>query len=379
MKWKNICKPRWKEIEQEYLPKGTKRMCSEFEGTKLYYLTNIEPHIEPHIESHIEPIQSVIVLHGISSSSLTFSELIEKFPFNTRFFVLDLPGFGKSYTRYPIHAEQYITTYIEIIRQFMDTQAISSAYFIGHSLGSFISICFASTYPTYVKSLILISPVGILPTLDYCGGWYALLFRFGFPYLFKIIRIFKYFIYLAYTSLKLFRIFNLFKKIKRYVFYDLSLICDCKGFGEQVARSLITINKGSYWNYPVLDKLVQLNVPISLIYGSTDNITPFHQGIIIQGILPHIHLEIIEEQWHNPISNISVEMLKKSFEHTSIFPDKHKPIQKELSMEIHRLLECSHEYSSTLSKSHTRTIVHRMYTEILQISRQIYQKYHNLE
>ncbi|NBP58876.1 alpha/beta fold hydrolase, partial [bacterium] len=170
-------KPRWKELEKEFIQGRAQReyICFEDEKDwcKVYYLTNpLDEFPEPSGDTYI-------CIHGTAGTSLTFLNLIPHFPKGSRFYLIDLPGFGKSHTTCESPDVDY---YVECIRRCMNSLGVSQARFIAHSFGTFLTLHFASTYPDRVENLTLIAPAGLLPVLSYNGMLWAILFKLRFPY-----------------------------------------------------------------------------------------------------------------------------------------------------------------------------------------------------
>jgi 4,5:9,10-diseco-3-hydroxy-5,9,17-trioxoandrosta-1(10),2-diene-4-oate hydrolase len=106
----------------------------------------------------------VICLHGGgpgASGLSNFSRNVEELAASYRVFLIDQPGYGQSDK--PKQNEPYSTFNARAIDALMTTLGISSAHFIGNSMGGATSIRMAIDYPHRVDRLILMGPGGGLP------------------------------------------------------------------------------------------------------------------------------------------------------------------------------------------------------------------------
>ncbi len=220
----------------------------------------------------------LLLIHGTNSSSLVWVNILIKLSYKFRIFAIDLPGFGHSPT--PIclknaDTKQSIKLIINMLKQWIKINKINKISLLGHSFGAFISINFAHKYPELVDRIILASPVGILPILDNFGAYWALFFKFS-----PIQRILR--LVVPYIAFILYKIID----IKYY--YKFLLLGEPTAVGDLIVAKYITVNWLSgetYWNTPILKKLLQLKKPISFIYGDLDSITPIHQGKLLTILL----------------------------------------------------------------------------------------------
>jgi pimeloyl-ACP methyl ester carboxylesterase len=365
-------KPRWKKLETSFLPQQVDRKVLEIDTTKIYYLTNKDYHTDI---SENEKIYC-IAIHGTGGSSLNFVPLVEYLPKEVCFFFIDLPGFGKSYQSSQHNYSDplvYVSDWIECIRKFMDIQHIHRARFIAHSFGAFITTLFASHYPECVQSLVLIGPAGLLPTLDYCGGLYGILFKVHFPYFMKFLYMGVRIVYGIY---RLFCILTYRMTHWKKIFYWLACYHDGNAIAGKVVSSLITFTRrGIYWNTPIMDKLLALKIPISLIYGENDNIMPSHQGLLIQGIRPDIELDIIEGEFHNPIHRVPQLIVERCLKHTLVC--RNPKLQQELCKQIKSVLDYPEQYAGSFWFSRMGKMIRKLYSDILKKTRITYLAYNN--
>ncbi|MGV8969201.1 MAG: alpha/beta fold hydrolase [Microbacteriaceae bacterium] len=99
----------------------------------------------------------VILIHGIASSSNTFSELVPLLSTKHRVIAIDLLGFGESPV--PPNATYTINEHVEAVANTIDSLKLHAPFeLVGHSMGSLISARYASTNPSRVSRLVMVSP-----------------------------------------------------------------------------------------------------------------------------------------------------------------------------------------------------------------------------
>jgi len=113
-------------------------------NSDLYYLTNKAP-----LKSDV----NLALIHGAGQDSRAWeyqSDFLDHSHFN--YYILDLPGHGKSTGRCYKDLEQYR----DIIKIFIDNLDLNNIVLIGHSMGGRIAQLFAIEYPQYLLGLVLV-------------------------------------------------------------------------------------------------------------------------------------------------------------------------------------------------------------------------------
>jgi len=106
---------------------------------------------------------TLVLLHGLTGSSIVFYKMFQKLSTTYRVIGIDLPGMGCSsrnevkYTEFQQTAD-YFTDRIKYV---IDTLNLDKFTLCGHSFGGYVSGLFTIKYPDYVNKLIFLSPVGI--------------------------------------------------------------------------------------------------------------------------------------------------------------------------------------------------------------------------
>ena len=95
----------------------------------------------------------MMLVHGLGDDADTWAHLIPALSQTHHVIALDLPGFGRS--EKPNRA--YTLSFFEsVVLELMDTQQISQAVLVGHSLGAMICHTIALNHPELVNKLVLL-------------------------------------------------------------------------------------------------------------------------------------------------------------------------------------------------------------------------------
>jgi pimeloyl-ACP methyl ester carboxylesterase len=101
--------------------------------------------------------QSIVLIHGFSSSLYSWRECLDPLAEHFRVIALDLKGFG--YSQKP-PSEYSIGEYVEFLNHFMDSLGIEKATLCGNSMGGLIAWRTVLKYPERVDKLILVDSGG---------------------------------------------------------------------------------------------------------------------------------------------------------------------------------------------------------------------------
>jgi len=295
----------------------------------------------------------LLLIHGANSSSLEWVNILIKLSYKFRIFAIDLPGFGYSPTPKCLknaNAKQSIKLIINMLKQWIKINKIKKISLLGHSFGAFISINFSHKYPELVDRIILASPVGILPTLDYNCFYWAIIFKL-YPIQIILRLIFPY------ISLILYKIID----IKYY--YEFLLFSEPTVIGHFIIAKHITINwhlGECYWNTPIFRKLLQLKNPISFIYGDLDTITPIHQGKLLKILLGNniscLQLDNIGHFIKNSHINILSNTIEQAYNKASIINSNNKITKNKLLL-----------YKSSFNIYKTKIVIKNLYRLLINL------------
>lgn len=104
-----------------------------------------------------KPKATIVLLHGINSSTAMWEPLAKKLPKQTRVIAIDLLGFGDSpRTSWPSYQVRVQARSVAATLFLMKIRG--PVIVVGHSLGALVAIDFARRYPLMTRQLILVSP-----------------------------------------------------------------------------------------------------------------------------------------------------------------------------------------------------------------------------
>jgi pimeloyl-ACP methyl ester carboxylesterase len=118
-------------------------------GAKIYYL-----------EAGDAAKPTVILLHGLGSSTVSWQFNITALAANYRVIVPDQIGFGKSDK--PM-LKYRVGTYADFLDKFMSEIKVEKAHLVGNSLGGWVAAWTAIKYPNRVEKIVLADAAGLKP------------------------------------------------------------------------------------------------------------------------------------------------------------------------------------------------------------------------
>ncbi|AYF97291.1 alpha/beta fold hydrolase [Protaetiibacter intestinalis] len=106
----------------------------------------------------------VVFIHGIASSSITWTNVVPLLEDRFRCISIDLLGFGGS--PIPEHADYTLAEHVAAIARTVASLRLREPFvLVGHSMGGLIAPRYAARHPKQVRRLVLVSPpIYITPT-----------------------------------------------------------------------------------------------------------------------------------------------------------------------------------------------------------------------
>lgn len=115
---------------------------------KLYFSVNDADYW---YEVHGDGARSLVLLHGFTGSTETWSFFIKRRPAQLRLILIDLPGHGKTKTKKLKSMEECCSDLVQLF----DHIGLKKFHLAGYSMGGRTALSFTMLYPKYVQSLIL--------------------------------------------------------------------------------------------------------------------------------------------------------------------------------------------------------------------------------
>ncbi len=188
----------------------------------------------------------VILVHGLSASSLWWTRNVPALALHYQLYLVDLPGFGSmSHPRNRFALNQAAAWLLK----WMQALGLQKAHFIGHSMGGYICLWIAAHHPEVVSRLVLVSPAVVTRVHTVFGYLLPLLVsaRHMTPSFFPI---------LLYDALRA-GPFTIFK----------------------AASDIVTVD--------VRQELKMVTAPTLLVWGEHDTLVPLSAGYLVRDEMKH--------------------------------------------------------------------------------------------
>jgi pimeloyl-ACP methyl ester carboxylesterase len=236
---------------------------------------------------HYESIgrgQPIILLHGwINSWDVWRDSMIALAQTRMyRVYALDFWGFGDSAKGARTTSSAFrISSYVEMVNQFMNTLGIHEAPVFGHSMGGTVALQMALSHPERVNKVAVVgSPVmgtSLNPFLQLAGYGSVAKLIWRYPIiLHSIMRVL-----LAKDS----------KEVRSMIFRDVQ-----RTTIESFFRSI-----GDLRETDLRSKLPMLNLPTLGIYGVKDNIVSPSNAAMLTETTPHTQVSMMQKSRHFPM------------------------------------------------------------------------------
>ena len=247
-------------------------------------------------------LPDVVLIHGYGATSAlswrnTIASLADK---GYDILALDLPGFGRSPASQKLldsSTDEAFSLYCSYFEALFERKGLSAPYVVAHSIGGYIYVRCAARNPELSSRLLLTNIPGLFSSNgDYDFLW-ASFFTLGLPH--NVLRLVGAPVHsrlLMDTALGLVGA-EIHPAILRY--WHLVQL-NSRMQSDLIVRKIIR-HRGFYaLGVGVgLPHLLNLSIPVALVYGEHDFIAPPHQGKFISS-LTGIPIYVIEDSAHIP-------------------------------------------------------------------------------
>lgn len=235
--------------------------------------------------------RNILILPGWGDNRITFKYLIDILKEKYTVYILDYPGFGKSY--FP-NRDLYIKDYSYLIKEFILRNNINNLTLIAHSFGGRITIDLFKRYNLGIKNLILIDIAGIKHKKNF--------------YLRTKEKLYKF--------LKKMNIFIPKKIRNRYLNKLIKIFgsSDYSKLNPNIRKTFINIV-----NHDQKQDVKNINVDTLIIWGELDKDVPLSDGYFINKEIKNSGLVVVPKSGHFPyldrayyVNRVILEYLKRS-------------------------------------------------------------------
>lgn len=233
------------------------------------------PHCRVHFYSYRHPSSAgtLVLLHGVGTSSSTWLYLYPLFVRKYSVVALDLPGFGFSTV---FNSKGFLTLpdYLAVVEQCIESLNLPHGTLLGHSLGGWVASLYALRHPERTKSLVLINPAGV-----YTDGVEELRHLFAVQSTADVRRLMKRMWY-------------------RYPWYFMPFLPAIKKelIGRKVPEVIQSIKREDFLN----DRLQELSMPVHLIWGAEDRLLPERTVSVFGQAVQRLNVEYLRACGHVP-------------------------------------------------------------------------------
>lgn len=140
-----------KIVRRRYRRAGFESRFIEHGRFTLHYYARALPGSSP----------TLVLVHGLGTSSSTWTHVLPKLGNFCNVFALDLPGFGLSKINYGPGFASLVELH-EAFESFVREKVRQPFFLLGHSLGGWIAAHYAANHPANVRHLVLVNNAGIL-------------------------------------------------------------------------------------------------------------------------------------------------------------------------------------------------------------------------
>lgn len=215
---------------------------------------------------HPEGEVPVVILPGWGQDSKHWLAFAKRLPSRFTFFLLDLPGFGKTQH---LPAGAGIAEYVEWLHTWLDKAEVKNFVLLGHSFGGQVAVAYAAKYPNSLRHLILLSP-GALRSKSAKVRFLEQLYRhFGW--------------------IKRLTPSGLFQKLRPYLASD--------DYHQATPEQKAVLSKIVLQDQR--SRLPKISAPTDIIWGDKDAEIPYGGKILAEEI-PHTRLFVLYGADHSP-------------------------------------------------------------------------------
>ena len=239
------------------------------DGSKIRYLD--------YNHSTVETSETIIMLHGLGASAERWERVAPELSNSFRVIVPDIIGFG--YSDKPT-VEYNSDFFVQFLNKFVNRLKLKNLNIIGSSFGGYIGLEFALKHRKKTKSLILVSPAGLMKNTTNALN--------------------------EYMTAAIYPNYNNVKKAYVEMSFDKKIITE-ESIKDFINRMRLKNSKYSFMSTimtlknteNITEKIKDFHIPTLLIWGKNDKLIPVGYGEEYKKILS-CELKIIKRCGHTP-------------------------------------------------------------------------------
>jgi pimeloyl-ACP methyl ester carboxylesterase len=225
------------------------------------------------VREHSHPKGTIVLVHGLGTSSSTWVRILPHLKVSYRIVALDLPGFGFS-TVTSVREFCTLNEHVEALSELIAAVTETPIILAGQSLGGWLCCRYAAQAPERVKHLVLIDTAGVsYPGVEHLRGLFSLTSVSDTQRLLNAL----WYHYPWY-----------FKPFAGSIYRELG----ARRMNELVA----SIEADDFLG----EELSHLAMPVSIIWGKQDGVTSPKSVEVLQKFMPHSTVHFIDQCGHVP-------------------------------------------------------------------------------
>jgi pimeloyl-ACP methyl ester carboxylesterase len=239
----------------------------------------------------------IVLLHGYGDTADAWRRVVPPLARRRRVIAIDVPPFGRSGNPPECFEDDLIGCYHEFFPALFEELDIETASFVGHSLGGAMALTVALEAPSLVERLVLVAPAGLGDNAPW--WWHAISGRWiNWPALLRLPNP------VARPAVK----------AALRGFLEERLVHDTRAMGEVIEhfvhlhggprelRHLIETGRSlmAGYNGELLARCTALEMPVLVVWGSEDRLTPADHAQAFAAAVPHAEVQMLEQCGHYP-------------------------------------------------------------------------------
>jgi pimeloyl-ACP methyl ester carboxylesterase len=239
----------------------------------------------------------VVLLHGYGDTADAWRRVVPPLARRRRVIAIDVPPFGRSGDPPDCFEDDLIGCYHEFFPALFEELGIKRASFVGHSLGGAMALTVALEQQAAVDRLVLVAPAGLGDSAPW--WWHAITGRWvNWPALLRLPN----------------PVGRPAVKAALRGFLEERLVHDTRAMSEVIdhfvhlhggpreLRRLIETGRSlmAGYNGELLARSAALQIPVLVLWGSEDRLTPAEHAHAFAKAVPHADVEVLERCGHYP-------------------------------------------------------------------------------
>ena len=264
---------------------------------RLLDIAGCETYVVDALPQSPTSLPPVVMLHGYGDTADAWRRIVPPLARRRRVIAIDVPPFGRSGDPPDCYADDLIGCYMDFYPALFDELDIDRAAFVGHSLGGAMALTVALEAPKLVDRLVLMAPAGLGDSAPW--WWHAISGRWvNWPALLRLPNpVAKPAVKAALRGFLEERLVHDTRAMSEVIDHFVHL-----HGGPRELKHLIDTGRSLMAGYTgeLLARSTTLDVPVLVVWGSEDRLTPAGHADAFAAAVPHAEVQLLEHCGHYP-------------------------------------------------------------------------------